>query len=77
MGTEVVIRFDFTGSDLSPAVWVKAKGQVNRVELSGVQGQTSGFAASTNRMTIEKYSDFTNELPQPHGSTDLIEYRTI
>ena len=55
-GTEMSIRFDFTGAELNPAVRVSAKGSVVRIAVSRRDGESSGFAVSTGRMTLQKIS---------------------
>ena len=62
MGTEISIRFDFTGAELSPAVRVSAKESVIRIAVSRRDGDSSGFAVSTGRMTLQKLSDATHPL---------------
>ena len=57
MGTEISIQFDFSGSDISPAVWIKAKGQVTRIEPSRIDGHNSGFGASTSLMMLQRRSE--------------------
>ncbi len=60
VGTEVLFQFEFNSPDKSPAVSIKTKGQVSRVELKRLQDGSSGFAASTSRMRLQKLSDSPN-----------------
>lgn len=55
VGTEVEIRFEFNSP--KPAVSVKTKGQVTRVQSLDGPGNTIGFAASTSRMKLQKALD--------------------
>ena len=54
IGTTVHFEVDLKTSRLDSTVTVRAKGQVERIEVTGSVGQLGGFAASTRRMRLEK-----------------------
>jgi hypothetical protein len=54
IGATVQFEADLKTSRLDSAVNVRAKGLVNRVEATGLEGQIGGFAISTRRMRLEK-----------------------
>jgi hypothetical protein len=53
-GAIVHFEVDLDTSRLDSAVTVRAKGQVNRVEITDSAGGVSGFAVSSRRMRIQK-----------------------
>jgi hypothetical protein len=54
VGTTVRVEVDLETSRLGPAVTVRAKGKVNRIETTDLTGRLGGFAIYTRRMRIEK-----------------------
>ena len=54
VGTTVRFEVDLETSGPGPAVTVRAKGMVNRVETTDLTGRLGGFAIYTRRMRIEK-----------------------
>jgi hypothetical protein len=54
VGTTVRFEVDLERSRLGPAVTVRAKGKVNRIEMTEPAGRFGGFALSTRRMKLEK-----------------------
>jgi hypothetical protein len=54
VGTTVHLEVDLKTSRSESTVAVLAKGQVKRIESTGLVGQLGGFAASTRRMRLEK-----------------------
>src|ERR1700688_1423790 len=54
VGTTVQFEVDLDTSRLDSAVNVRAKGQVNRIEMTDLKGRVGGFAISTRRMRLEK-----------------------
>ena len=54
VGTTVRFEVDLDTSRLGSAVTVRAKGQVNRIEMTDLAGRVGGFAISTRRMRLEK-----------------------
>lgn len=54
VGTNIHFEVDLATSRVSSAVTVRAKGVVNRVEDSELEGRLAGFAVSARRMRLEK-----------------------
>ena len=54
VGTEISIEFEFNRAGMTPNVAFKAKGKISRVEPDQESDRSSGFAASTGRMTLHK-----------------------
>jgi hypothetical protein len=54
VGTTVHLEVDLRTSRLDSTVTVLAKGQVKRIESTGLVGPLGGFAASTRRMRLER-----------------------
>ena len=54
VGTMVHFEVDLRTSRLDSTVTVRAKGQVERVEVTDLIGQLGGFAVSARRMRLEK-----------------------
>jgi PilZ domain len=54
VGTTVHFEVDLETSRLGSAVNIRAKGQVNRIEMTGLAGRLGGFAISSRRMRLEK-----------------------
>jgi hypothetical protein len=54
VGTTVRFEVDLDTSRLGSAVTVRAKGQVDRIEMTDLAGRLGGFAVSTRRMRLEK-----------------------
>jgi c-di-GMP-binding flagellar brake protein YcgR len=54
VGTTVHLEVDLKTSRLDSTVTVLAKGQVKRIESTGLVGQLGGFAVSARRMRLEK-----------------------
>jgi len=54
VGTTVRFEVDLDTSRLGSAVTIRAKGQVNRIEMTDLAGRVGGFAISTRRMRLEK-----------------------
>lgn len=55
VGTTVRFEVDLDTSRLGSAVVVRAKGPVNRIEMSDLAGRVGGFAISTRRMRLERH----------------------
>jgi len=56
VGTEILIQFEFDSPGKRPAVSIKTKGHVSRVELDRAGGSKRGFAVSTGTMKLHKIS---------------------
>jgi hypothetical protein len=54
VGTAVHFEVDLETSRLGSAVTVRAKGKVNRIEMTDLTGRLGGFAISTGRMRLER-----------------------
>ena len=54
LGTEVAVQFEFLMPGKISTVSIAARGLVNRVEASGLEGLQPGFAIATGRMKIRK-----------------------
>src|ERR1700721_1244810 len=54
VGTTVHFEVDLEASRLGSPVTIRAKGQVNRVEMTESADRLGGFAISTRRMRLEK-----------------------
>jgi len=54
LGTSIHFEVDLATSRVSSAVTIRAKGLVNRIEKSDLEGPLVGFAVSTRRMRLEK-----------------------
>jgi len=54
VGTTVHFEVDLKTSRLDSTVTVRARGRVERIEVTGLVGQLGGFAVSTRRMRLDK-----------------------
>ena len=54
VGTTIHFEVDLKTSRLDSTVTVRAKGQVNRIEMTDLAGRLGGFAISTRRMRLEE-----------------------
>jgi len=55
VGTTVRFEVDLDTSRLGSAVTVRAKGQVNRIEMTELAGRLGGFAISSRRMKLAPF----------------------
>jgi len=60
LGVEVLIQFEFDSPNKKPAVSIKTKGQVMRVEPIQLRVSKAGFAVSTGTMKLHKISEGPN-----------------
>ena len=62
VGATVHFEVDLRTSRLESTVTVRAKGHVERIEITDSVGQIGGFAVSTRRMRLEKPEPSTEEM---------------